>query len=114
MMLSDSTKVAVSGGVILATSMAVLTSAVRGMRPHQSEHPRVAYDVAPAPVVDVVAPVDPASSKPRILTGEPGPAESRRPAPMRALKLVGGMTTLAAAGAVGLLVLVRVLVEVFK
>ena len=53
-------------------------------------------------------------TRPRIFTGEAAPAEDGRPAMMRALKLAGGMTALAAAGAIGLLVLVRALMSMFE
>src|SRR5438445_3639167 len=46
-------------------------------------------------------------TRPRIFTGEPAPPEAGRPATRRALKLVGGLTALAAIGAVALLALVR-------
>lgn len=53
-------------------------------------------------------------TRPRILTGEPAPAEQRRPATRRAAKLVVGIATLAAVVAVGLLALVRALVAMFN
>ena len=53
-------------------------------------------------------------ARPRILTGEPAEPEPHRPAARRAVKLVGGVTALAAGGAVGLLVLVRALVAMFN
>ena len=63
--------------------------------------------------IPVVAPPT-GRSRPRILTGEPAAPEPHRPATRRAIALVGGMTALAAGGAVGLLVLVRALVAMFK
>jgi hypothetical protein len=52
--------------------------------------------------------------RPRILTGEPAAPEQHRPAGRRAIALIGGITALAAGGAVGLLVVVRTLVAMFK
>jgi hypothetical protein len=115
MMLTDSAKVAVSGGVILATSAAVLRTVARAARPNRSELADQGMDaVVVLPERTEAAPAREASSKLRILTGEPAPPESRRPAPFRALRLVGGITALAAAGAVGLLALVSALVKLFQ
>jgi hypothetical protein len=76
--------------------------------------------VAPAPVVSVAAATEPAGSvataargRPRIFTGEPAPLEHGPPVSKRALKLLGGMTALAAVGAVGLLAVVRAVAAMF-
>lgn len=68
------------------------------------------------PVVETASAFTPSPSRarPRILTGEPAEPEPSRPAARRAITLVGGIAVLAAGGAVGLLVLVRTLVAMFK
>jgi hypothetical protein len=77
-----------------------------------------ATSAAPAttPVLETAAaPTPPAGrARPRILTGEPAAPEPHRPAARRAITLVGGITALAAGGALGLLVLVRALVSMFE
>jgi hypothetical protein len=72
--------------------------------------------LAPESRVAIAAPPDTPvrRARPRILTGEPAAPEPHEPATRRAIKLVGGVTALAAGGAVGLLVLVRALVAMFK
>jgi hypothetical protein len=87
---SDAIKLAISGGVLILTAIFVLRSG--------RTHPTV---VVP-------------SGRPRILTGEPAAPEQRKPAPRRALRLFAGITTLAVAGAVGLIVVVRALIEMFQ
>jgi hypothetical protein len=54
------------------------------------------------------------SQRARIFTGESAVATPAPPASKRALKLVAGITALAAAGAVGLLALVGAMVKLFK
>jgi hypothetical protein len=52
--------------------------------------------------------------RPRIFTGEPGRAEPEPSAHRRAMRLVGWMTLLAAAGAIGVLALVSAMIEMFR
>src|SRR5437867_2131099 len=54
------------------------------------------------------------STRPRIFTGESALPTHAKPAGKRALKLVAGMTALAAAGAVGLLALVGAIIKMFQ
>ena len=114
MELTDTAKAAVAGGTTLLTVVAVFGNAVRSMR---REEP--AGTPAKAETTSLTEPAPPHTpptvrSKPRILTGEPAPPEHRRSAPRRTLKLVGGITLLAAAGAFFLLALVQTLVAMFK
>jgi hypothetical protein len=53
------------------------------------------------------------STRPRIFTGESTIPTPAKPASKRALKLVVGMTALAAAGAIGLLAFVGAMVKLF-
>ncbi|MFY9587938.1 MAG: hypothetical protein WAT66_10835 [Actinomycetota bacterium] len=68
---------------------------------------------APAASETIPAPAT-GRPRPRFLTGEPAALEPSRPATRRAIAFIGGITALAAGGAVGLLVLVRALVAMFK
>ena len=114
---ADTIKVAVAGGVTLITSLLVLWAGLP-----RSDEVAPTTDAAPvepersAPAMREAAALTAASTmphRPRILTGEPGIAEQRKPAPRRALKLVAGITALAVAGAVGLLAFVRALISMF-
>jgi hypothetical protein len=110
--MSDTITLAIAGGVTLLTSLVVLRAAGPHAPGKQDEHAGTVKEVAeerPAPGV----PPSPGSTRPRILTGEPAAPETRRPASRRALKLVGGITLLAAAGAFGLLAVVRALISLF-
>ena len=110
MIESDAIKLAISGGVMILTAIFVLRSGRtdRAAKPATPRHlPR---DASPASIESAVVP----SGRPRILTGEPVAPEPRKPAPRRALRLVAGITTLAVAGAVGLIVVVRALIEMFQ
>src|SRR5437867_2402719 len=60
----------------------------------------------PADAVALPAPLPSGGTRPRIFTGEPISPEPGRPAARRALRLVAGLTALAAAGAIGVLALV--------
>jgi hypothetical protein len=53
-------------------------------------------------------------SRPRIFTGEPAASERGAPAARRALKLVAGITVLAAGSAIGLLAVVKALVSMVQ
>jgi hypothetical protein len=79
-------------------------------------HVRAATEPAAVPATPVAQEVSRATAdpgRPRIFTGEPASTEVPPPASRRALRLVAGMTVLAAAGAVGLLALVRAMVAMF-
>lgn len=90
----------------------------RTRRRRAAPRPAPVLEETPAttPVVEAAAtPLVPAGrARPRILTGEPAAPEPQRPAARRAITLVGGITALATGMAVGLLVLVRALVAMFK
>ncbi len=116
--------------VALALIVACATAAVASASPPRRRRPeareRRRRRRAARPVSEISAPASPSGigtvseapahprARPRILTGEPAAPEPHRPATRRAIKLVGGVTALAAGGAVGLLVLVRALVAMFK
>jgi hypothetical protein len=68
----------------------------------------------PAAAAAVVMPFANAGARPRIFTGETTLPATAKPATKRALKLVAGMTALAAAGAIGLLALVGAIVKMFQ
>ena len=77
--------------------------------------PPVISGAAPPPDAGSLAlPAAPASTRPRIFTGEPVSTAPGSGTGRRALRLVVGITVLAAAGAVGLLVFVRAIVELFQ
>ncbi len=108
----DKIEVAGAGGAMLLTALFVLRAGV--VRAPDAE--RAAQETSGGVESPASAlPEAPArGSRPRILTGEPAAPERRRSGPIRALKLVGGITTLAVAGAVGLIALVRALIEMFR
>ena len=68
----------------------------------------------PAEAAAVAVPFTTAGARPRIFTGETTLPAASKPATKRALKLVAGMTALAAAGAIGLLALVGAIVKMFQ
>lgn len=108
-------KVAVAGGVTLVTSVLVLRSGFPPL-PVETEPGAGAAEPAATPSPQPPAPATRTAAtphRPRILTGEPGVPEQRKPAPRRALKLVAGIAALAVAGAVGLLAFVRALISMF-
>ncbi len=76
--------------------------------------PELSGAAPPADAGAIALPVTPASTRPRIFTGEPTPAELGRPATRKALKLAAGITILAAVGAIALLALVSAMVEAFQ
>jgi hypothetical protein len=88
--------------------------AKRERRPRRHPAPAPERAETPAAMRDLTASPATGRARPRILTGEPAAPEPSRPAARRAITLVGGITALAAGGAVGLLVLVRALVAMFK
>ena len=102
----------------LAVASAAPTRAERPARERKRARaaPPVVSGAAPPPagVVAIAPPLATGGTRPRIFTGEPISPEPGRPAARRALKLVAGLTALAAAGAVGVLALVRAMVEVFQ
>jgi hypothetical protein len=107
---AETTKFAIGGGFVLVTAILVVRSS--GVRhadvlPAEQAH---ASEVAAAPI-NIEGETD---GRLRILTGEPAIPENRKSAPRRAFRLVAGITTLALAGAVGLIVLVRALIEMFQ
>lgn len=107
---SDAIKLAISGGVMILTAIFVLRSgrsATAGPAT-ADHHPR--SDTLETSAPPMVVP----SGRLRILTGEPAAPEHRKPVPRRALRLIAGITTLAVAGAVGLIVVVRALIEMFQ
>lgn len=113
---SEAIKVAIAGGVLLATAGVALRHGVprsdHGRRSRRRTLPQLsgaaAFAAAAVPA-DVLAGAL-RSGRPRIFTGEPAPAEARRHGSLRALKLIGGVAMLSLAGAFGLLVLVRAIV----
>jgi hypothetical protein len=109
---SDAIKLAISGGVLILTAIFVLRSGRTHptAKPSPAEHVAKRSDTPEASTQQVIVP----SGRPRILTGEPAAPEQRKPAPRRALRLFAGITTLAVAGAVGLIVVVRALIEMFQ
>ena len=111
MIESDAVKLAISGGVMILTAISVLRSGrtERAADTATTKHLPPA-DLPEASTQSVVVP----GGRPRILTGEPGLPEQRKPVPHRALRLIAGITTLAVAGAVGLIVVVRALIEMFQ
>jgi hypothetical protein len=111
MIESDAIKLAISGGVMILTAIFVLRSG----RIHRVAEPPTSKELPPLEesqesTQSAVGP----SGRPRILTGEPAAPEQRKPAPRRALRLIAGITTLAVVGAVGLIVVVRALIEMFQ
>ena len=109
---SDAIKLAISGGVMILTAFFVLRSG----RTHSAATPATKEDLPPRPgtTTGSTQAVSTPSGRLRILTGEPVAPEQRKPAPRRALRLVAGITTLAVVGAVGLIVVVRALIEMFQ
>lgn len=110
---SDAIKVAISGAVMILTAIFVLRSGDTHPSAETSpaDEPFARPDPAPAASTEQIVPP---GGRPRILTGEPVPPEQRKPAPRRALRLIAGITTLAVAGAVGLIVIVGALIEMFQ
>ena len=112
-----------------ATTRGAVEAAVGEKKLGFSLGPAVAHPVealpasageAPVPAAVVAAEPQRAASvavdareRPRIFTGEPAPIEHGPPVSKRALKLLGGMTALAAVGAVGLLAVVRAVAAMF-
>lgn len=107
-------EVAGAGAAMLLTALFVLRSgAVRAPKTdRRAEEPAVGDQ--PPPVAPPAGAGAPRDGRPRILTGEPAAPEARRSGPKRALKLVGGITTLAVGIAIGLIALVRALIELFS
>ncbi|MEX2554530.1 MAG: hypothetical protein WEB06_02735 [Actinomycetota bacterium] len=112
MIESDAIKLAISGGVMILTAIFVLRSGRTHptAKPSPAEHLPQRSDPPKGSTEPVVVP----SGRPRILTGEPAAPEQRKPVPRRALRLIAGITTLAIVGAVGLIVVVRALIEMFQ
>jgi hypothetical protein len=108
---ADVIKLACSGAVILLTA----AIALRMGSPRAAPSPRLAEAAADVHSVETASHAAAGGGRPRILTGHP-PAipEQRKPAPSRALKLIGGIAALAVGGAVGLIVAVRALIELFQ
>jgi hypothetical protein len=111
MIESDAIKLAISGGVMILTAILVLRSG-RIPRVVETSTPKHLPPLEESKASTRSAAVP--SGRPRILTGEPAAPEQRKPAPRRALRLIAGITTLAVAGAVGLIVVVRALIEMFQ
>jgi hypothetical protein len=108
-------EVAGAGGAMLLTALAVLRSgAVRVRKEDTGAHEPSLREQTAAPSPPDTAVASPQDRRPRILTGEPAAPELRKSGRMRALRLVGGITTLAVGIAVGLVALVRALVELFS
>jgi hypothetical protein len=112
---ADAIRYGAAFAVILATGMIAL---VVGTRAPPEPHVGPTGDPSPDAVLDAAArplgaaqidaaPVAPGSIRPRIFTGEPGHPEPRRPPARRAVRLVGGVAVLAAAGAISLIAFVR-------
>jgi len=107
--------IATSAGFAISGSAPAREPRTQSKRPRR-ERRRAAPELSgAAPVLEAaVSTVAVASTRPRIFTGEPTEPEPGRPATKRALKLLGGLTVLAAAGALGLLALVRAMVSLFE
>jgi hypothetical protein len=89
----------------------------RGSRAKSRARPGPLEVSGAAPPPEAAAAIMPAAAvvtRPRIFTGESTLPTTTKPATKRALKLVVGMTVLAAAGAIGLLALVGAMVKMFQ
>lgn len=109
----ETTKFALGGGFVLVTAGLVVRSGFRRAPPTHA-HDVSRAEAAPAARAVPEREIAGDGGRLRILTGEPTVPESRKSAPRRAGRLVAGITTLAIAGAVGLIVLVRALIEMFQ
>jgi hypothetical protein len=105
--LSALVLLAVCGGIAIASAVPR-----RAPAPRQRERKRTAAEPSPAAPTQSLGPRT--DGRPRIFTGEPGPSDPEPPPARRAFRLVAGMTVLAAAGALGLLAIVRAMVAMFR
>ena len=108
-MESDVLKVAVAGGIVILTAMLALWAG----DPRPATRRVAASPGLPSSRIPAAAPAA-GGGRPRILTGEPTIPEQPKPVPMRALRLVGGITTLAVVAALGLIVVVRAVIAMFE
>lgn len=117
MIESDGAKYLVALAVTIVTVVSVLLSGARRMPGSPSvtaipaSQPRGAEPDAVEPGASAVPAGD---RRPRIFTGEPANPEPHRPAARRAARLVGGVTVLAAAGAIALIAFARALILLFS
>jgi hypothetical protein len=125
-MNDDMVKLIVALTLILVSSL----FAVRSAAPQKAERPaparqrrerrsplQVSGAAPPAAALateSLPSPIVGGSFRPRIFTGEPVTAEPDHGAGRRAIRLAGGLTLMAAAGALGILALVRAMVEVVE
>ena len=114
---------AVCGGIAIASAAPGRASAPRRReRKRTVDEPTAAGALRPeAATVAEPSPAAPTQplgprtdGRPRIFTGEPGRSDPEPPPARRAFRLVAGMTVLAAAGALGLLAIVRAMVAMFR
>lgn len=114
MIESDGAKYLVALAVTLVTVVSVLLS---GTRPTPGSPSDLAVP-GPQPIdgPDVRRDAVPSTGdmRPRIFTGEPANPEPHRPAARRAVRLVGGVAVLAAAGALALIAFARALILLFQ
>jgi hypothetical protein len=122
-MNSDLIEILVAFALIIACAWFAVATADPPKRERPSRPKRVARPArpevsgaAPPPAEGAAAmmPAGAAASRARIFTGESILATTTKPATKRALKLVVGITALAAAGAVGLLALVGAMLKMFQ
>ena len=123
---AETAKLLVALALILSCGLAVarsvdLPKTERPARaPKRKERPAPLRLSGAAPPADTLAAALPiavpstGSTRPRIFTGEPMNADPDPGAGRRALRLVGGLTLMAAVGAVGILAFVRAMVVVFE
>jgi hypothetical protein len=110
---SDTVKLLIAAGVILLTGVVSVVAGARAPAGAAGTTPLRMPGQAPEDAPST-GEGEAAETRLRILTGEPGRPEARRPAARRALRLVLGIGVLAAGGAVGLLALVRALIALFR
>ena len=123
---AETTKLLVALALILMSGLAVARSAdvPKGERPARPPKRRrrptplqVSGAAPPSEALAAALPIavpSTGSTRPRIFTGEPMTADPDPGAGRRAIRLVGGLTLMAAVGAIGILALVRAIVVVFE
>lgn len=107
--------------MIIACAWFAVATAQQGSRerrPKQGRATRPAplevSGAAPPPAAAVMPSPAGAINRARIFTGESASVAAGKPPAKRALRLVAGITALAAAGAIGLLALVGAIVKMFQ
>jgi hypothetical protein len=120
-MNSDLTGILVALALIYACAWFAIATAQppkreRHSRPKRRVRP-APFEVsgaAPPPEAAMILPAGPLATRARIFTGESTLPTATKPATKRALKLVVGITALAAAGAIALLAFVGAMVKMFQ